>query len=244
MEESSDSEMTRTHGGMKMKFAKTTYSVLIIIMFLAILSGCGGGGDSLGSDNGIIPDIPGTSDVSQVLANAKSYLALGTTSAISTALSLFQELENNPNYSPTANEKLQARTGLKYCEIRLGTSPINNQATSAYLENLINNASGAQIPEDTYFLLSASYLNQNREPDSLTIMETLFKNGSTVVNPNFSYDSELGIASAGDAHAVMALLYLMNGQALKATEQKSYAASKGTTNKFSEYIPGLESLGL
>ena len=223
---------------------KTMPYFIIIITFLAFLSGCGSSGsDDLGSNIVLPGDISGNSNASTKIIEAKSYINTATSSSYSNALSILNELENNPSYSPAPEEKLMIRTGIKYCEIQLEQSTIESTATSGYLENIITSSisSGIKIPQDTYFLLSSSYFSQKRDSDALEMMKNIGKvNG--IFASGFTYSSEFGMAKNGDAHAFMALLYYLTGNTSDAQLQKSLAQDVSSIG--TDYLAEFENLGL
>ncbi|PLX18315.1 MAG: hypothetical protein C0601_04675 [Candidatus Muiribacterium halophilum] len=225
---------------------KTLFITSFIVLIGMLLIGCGGGGggDDFGSGN-ITNNISGTdTTVSTKISSAKTYINNGTTSSYSQALTELQALENDPNFSPTPEQKNIVKTGIKYCQIKLESAQVTDSSTSAYFEQIISNANGTPVPDDTYFLLAACYSAQEKTSDAVTIMETMTKQGTTIVNSNYSYDSEFGIGTYGDAHAFLALLYYTEGNTTKAAEQKALAESKGVSNLGSTYLSNFGDIGL
>jgi|GEM_PF-5057345 len=224
---------------------KILFITSLVILIGMVLTGCGdSGGDEFGTDSIINNISTGDTSVSAKLAAAKTYINNGTTSSYSQALTELQTLENDPNYSPTPEQKNEIRTGIKYCQILLETAQVTDASTSSYFEQIISNSNGVAIPDDTYFLLGSCYFAQEKTSDAITIMETMSKRGTTIVDPNYSYDSEFGIGTSGDAHAFMALLYYMENNTTKASEQKALAESKGVSNLGSQYLDNFGDIGL
>ncbi|MCK9223942.1 MAG: hypothetical protein M0R46_01060 [Candidatus Muirbacterium halophilum] len=224
---------------------KKTFSLcFIIITFLALLSGCGSsGGDDFGS-NSILPgNITGNSNASTIIMEAKSDINTGTTSSFKNALEKLNKLESNPTYSPSPEEKLLIKTGIKYCEIQLDQSPIESTTTSSYLENIITSSitSGIKIPQDTYYILACSYYGQRNNQDAIEMMKNIGKVNGIFV-PNFTYTSEFQIAKSGDAHALMALLYYINGDNSNAILQKSFVIDYSSIG--ADYLAKFPNAGL
>ncbi|MFA5480550.1 MAG: hypothetical protein WC337_11055 [Candidatus Muiribacteriota bacterium] len=226
---------------------KTMIEIILILTVIGFLAGCGGGDDKFGTGTPLLPVTPGGTSVSEKMANAKSYLNQGTTSSYQNAYSILAELETNPNYSPTPEQKLQIRTGIKYAETKIGTADISSPSTSTYLENIIFNASGVTIPKDTYFLLASSYFQQGRHSETLTMIMEIGKGTGSVFVDDFTYSSEFNMATDGDCHAFMALVYYLTDPTAnyqKALTQKNIAQNRSMSALGSEYIARFNDLGL
>ncbi|MGM0608470.1 MAG: hypothetical protein ACQESP_08625 [Candidatus Muiribacteriota bacterium] len=220
---------------------KIFIEIILLCAVIGFLAGCGSGSDKFGSGDDYLPSLPGSSSVNEKLANAKSYIQQKTESGYSEGLELLTDIQNNPNYVPTPEQSLEIRAGIIYCEIRRDLSPVESTETSSKLEDIIKNASGVKIPSDTFFLLASSYHAQQRDSQALSTLQELGRQDSSVFNPQFVYESEFDIATDGDCHAFMSVLYI--GEEENVVTQKNIASDRGTSSLGNGYLSELSKLG-